>query len=367
MMAGRYRDCLDWSEKTIALADAAELHAQAVRVRQFRGWARFGLGDLGGLDDQREALRLGLEHGLGAETAFAYGNLAELTWYAENVARALELNQAAIEFSERRGITFVAHWCRAFRLWYLFDAGRWTEVVRSADELLEWDRGHGGSQAGIVALSYKARVLAHRGDLVSAAALQDEFLVRARESGDPQVLGPALNSAALIEQAAGDLPAALRLLEESAEGGSLLASPPHLALGLPDAIRICAVVDALDLGERLLQASEHPSVRAQHSLLTAQAILAEARGNSDAATTLYGDAAARWREFGNLPERACALLGQGRCLVTVGRAAADVPLAEARDLLASLGYKAALAETEALLQQTTAAASENRDHSVTGS
>jgi len=63
------------------------------------------------------------------------------------------------------------------------------------------------------------------------------------------------------------------------------------------------------------------------------------------------EAAVRWQEFGNVPERAHALLGQGRCLCGLGRPEAELPLCEARDLFAAMGYKPALAETEALLEQ----------------
>ena len=75
--------------------------------------------------------------------------------------------------------------------------------------------------------------------------------------------------------------------------------------------------------------------------------------NSDAAE-LYRDAAARWQRFGNVPERAYALLGQGRCLAALGKRHAKEPLREARSLFASMGYKPALAETKALLEQTAA-------------
>ncbi len=68
------------------------------------------------------------------------------------------------------------------------------------------------------------------------------------------------------------------------------------------------------------------------------------------AATLYAEAAARWQAFGNVPERASALLGQGRCLQALGGAGAEVPLADARELFAPMGYKPALAETEALLE-----------------
>ena len=61
--------------------------------------------------------------------------------------------------------------------------------------------------------------------------------------------------------------------------------------------------------------------------------------------------------FTLVPERAYALLGQGRCLSALGQPEAQEPLREARELFASMGYKPALAETAALLERTTAAAS----------
>ena len=79
--------------------------------------------------------------------------------------------------------------------------------------------------------------------------------------------------------------------------------------------------------------------------------LAEAGSEPGSAAPGYADAAAGWLEFGNVPERAYALLGQGRCLVALGHAGAEVPLAEARDLFASMGYRPALAETEGLLSR----------------
>ena len=65
----------------------------------------------------------------------------------------------------------------------------------------------------------------------------------------------------------------------------------------------------------------------------------------------------RWQQFGNARERAYPPLGQGRCLVALGDPAAEAPLAEARELFSSMGYKPALAETEGLLERATAAAS----------
>jgi hypothetical protein len=56
-----------------------------------------------------------------------------------------------------------------------------------------------------------------------------------------------------------------------------------------------------------------------------------------------------------VPERAYALLGQGRCLLALGNPGAERLLREARDLFASTGYNPALVETELLLGQAAAA------------
>ena len=62
-------------------------------------------------------------------------------------------------------------------------------------------------------------------------------------------------------------------------------------------------------------------------------------------------------QFGNVPEHAYALLGLGRCLLALAKPAAEQPLRQAAELFGSMGYRPALSETNALLEQTTAAAS----------
>jgi hypothetical protein len=75
------------------------------------------------------------------------------------------------------------------------------------------------------------------------------------------------------------------------------------------------------------------------------------------AATLYDEAAKGWRDFGNVPERGYALLGQGRCLLALGDPAVEQPLRQAAELFSSMGYRPALAETEGLVEQATARAS----------
>jgi hypothetical protein len=94
----------------------------------------------------------------------------------------------------------------------------------------------------------------------------------------------------------------------------------------------------------------------EHALCASRAQLAEGAGNKGEAVALYAEAAGRWREFGNVPERAFVLLAQGCCLSANGDATAERPLLEARELFASMGFAPAVAEIDVLLGPTDAAA-----------
>jgi hypothetical protein len=105
-----------------------------------------------------------------------------------------------------------------------------------------------------------------------------------------------------------------------------------------------------------MAAVEHKTPLFKHALHDCRAQLAEAAGDLDEAAGLYAEAAGRWSDFGNVRQRAYALLGQGRCLTAQGKIEAEAPLREARELFASMGFKPALAETDALLRPAEAAA-----------
>lgn len=80
------------------------------------------------------------------------------------------------------------------------------------------------------------------------------------------------------------------------------------------------------------------------------AVLAEARGDREVAAEAYAVAATGWTQFGVVPEAGFALLGQGRCLLHMSRAAeAGIALRDAQAIFAGCGMLPALKATEALL------------------
>ena len=233
--------------------------------------------------------------------------------------------------------------------------GRPDEALAEAEPLAE--RAEAASSVmSIRARSVQLQVLAERGEPGRGAADAERLAATARETAEPQQIAPGFAAAAqlLLEQGKRDqAQALLHELEQTAgtRGDS------NYAADLPGLVRCALALQDKQLAARLTEGIEPRTPLDKHALCATRAALTEAAGNPAEAAALYAGAAERWAEFGHVPERAYALLGHGRCLLALGHSGADQPLVEARELFSSMSYNPALEETEALLQQTTAAAS----------
>jgi hypothetical protein len=331
-----------------ALALAAELGLpEPARARGFLGFARASLGKREGLDDLRRAIVLSLERGQSRDVAVFHANLAESLWVYEGPAAALEVAREGVAFADRRGIIAPSRHTAAESLHYLIAAGRPADALAEA-ALLRPEL----EASGAIALTY---------------VLSAQLLLHA-ERGDPG-LGPpdaerlsaAVQATTELQLIAVGLPAAARMLlahDRRADAVGLLAEleqtpgirrDTNYAAGLPALVRCALSAGDADLAARLAEGVESITPLHAHALLAASAQLAEARGAHADAAERYAGAAEEWRRFGDVPERAYALLGRGRCLHALGDEDAADPLREARALFASLGYRRALAEADALL------------------
>jgi class 3 adenylate cyclase/tetratricopeptide (TPR) repeat protein len=355
-LGGRRDEGLQWTEQALALARELGIGRVEARALQFRGIIRCERGDVAGLEDLRESLRMCLELGVTFETGTAYTNLGSELWMIHGPASALEIYREGIEFATRRGFAGQVAWIRAEMLWAQFDLGDWDEVLRVADELLEWDPAGARTQQGVFALSYKARVLVSRGELAGALALCANLLPRARAIRDPQVLAPALEVAAMVELARGGeagVSAAAALIEElDRESGVLLLT--H-GLTAANAARALVAAGKPDGARAFLEKAAGGVGRAEHNLVAGRAVLAESLGELKEALDLYSDAAAGWSRFGVPLEQALALLGAGRALVHLDRPAeATTYLREARDIFTRLRARALLEEADHFLERAVA-------------
>ena len=166
MMAERSRECIEWATRTIELARRVDTPREVFRAVLHRGLSRVNLGDVGGIEDVREALRGCRELGLGNATAVALNNLGDMTWVTEGPARGLEVLREAIDFAERRGLASTAMWSRGETTWMAYELGDWDELIRMADEVLAFDEE--GTQLDIprLRLSSGERLAAGPGDVL---------------------------------------------------------------------------------------------------------------------------------------------------------------------------------------------------------
>ncbi len=352
MILGELEEQLAWVERSIALAEELGLAASA-RSLSIRGIARYHLGDTeGGMEDLRRSLsNAGDASGSVGQLAVAYVNLADHTWIHEGPVAAEEIYETGIERVEARGGDH--SWAKAEMMWIGFDLGNWDEVLTRADGLLEQWEGE-SVQYAPWAKSYLARVQVWRGETAEAAELQTDYLPALREIGDLQLLGPALVTSARIELARGNRVAAAELLGEfitSTEGVTRM----FRGISLTDAVRLLVALGELDQAAEMTAVSETPGFRMEISKATAEAILAEARGETEKALQGYEQVAVDWADYGFVLEQALALYGAGRCLAELGRAPeGSERLADAREILVELGAAPTIAEIEALREQAAA-------------
>jgi tetratricopeptide (TPR) repeat protein len=302
-----------------------------------RGNGRCELGDLEGLNDLWEALRRAEEGGVALQLAQSYSYLSEWVGVTEGPERGLELNEASVDICDRRGIQGQAMWARAESLWLLYDAGRWDDLLERTAEIVPWAQEHGDTIVGSVGLSYRTRVLAHRGEECGIEELLERALPVARQIGDLQVHAPALVAAAVGEHARGNAAAALgyvREFDDATKGGPT----EYRELQSPDVLRICLANGEVNLAAQVLGDRPVFVARTKHAVLTGRALLAEARGDAEGALPLFQEAATAWEAYGDPFERAHALAGAGRSLSALGRGEdAEAANTSARALFDSLG------------------------------
>ena len=349
-LAGANEEAAAAAERALALA--AELGMpEPARALGYRALSRAYLGDRQGVAEMRRARALALENGEGRSAAVLHNNLAVAVWAYEGPQAALDVCREGLDFCRRRGITEFALSISAMITTFLAELG-WTgqaltEAKAEAERLLA-----AGHIDFLEPLSVHVRLLVERGEHDQAPAV-DELVAAARESGDPQDYALAFSAAAPLFLAQGKQEQAASLLVELGDVAGFHTDPYAVAL-LPTLVRAALALDAPDRASRLVDGVEPVTPSAELVLCSARALLAEAA--SEPADALHAEAAERWHAFGNVPERAYALLGQGRCLAALSKPEADEPLREARELFASMGFAPAVAEADGLLGSPEAAA-----------
>ncbi len=319
LLSGHMVSGQGWSAKALTLADAVGARDVYARALQFRGTFRVVLdGDEGGLQDLRDALTLALETGELAVIEPGYDNLADFLTDMEGPEAGLAMYQEGIEFLRRRG--GAALWERGESTWPLYALGRWDEVIRVTDELLEADRQAGTTQLTGLVAPEKARILTYRGRPDEAWALISPYLPRARDILDPQILVRSLVAAAAAALGCGDRAGTVALMHE------LMSMPSPWDIrywALPEGARLLVEAGDPEMARRLVEGdgteAALPSVRQAGDY--GRAVIIEADGRHREALPLYRAAAAWYGGRASIYHEAQALVGVGRCELALGQAA----------------------------------------------
>jgi predicted ATPase len=350
-LSDQHPEAIAFAERAVKLSDELGLAVPA-RALGLYGCARFALGQAAGLEDMRRALAAATAQGLGREAGVLHLNLAASLVRAEGPRAAWELAQRGAAFAQRHGIAEWAPLLEGIVVEAVADLG----LIEEARTLMATALSHVAAEdwMGQVDLrSAEARMLAWRGEL-SQADLMDwiqQTVAKARELGEPQYLGGLLALAAIARTAVGEARSAAPLLAELEQVPNVRYTLDYLRT-LPDLVRVAIAAGDPDLGTRLADGLEPVYQLDRYALMTARALLAERYGKRAEAADLFTEAADGWKRFEVPWEQARALLGKGRCLLTLGRPAeAQQPLKAAREIFASLGAKPALAEANRLLAQ----------------
>ncbi len=355
-LGGRSEEGIRLAERALTVAEQCGL-ARPARALGYRGVARTTLGDAGGLDDYREALELAIQSGQGRAAAILYNNLGVDLRNYEGPRAALEVFADGLRFASARGLEEMALSIRSSALSAILSAGDLEATLDAAAEIAthaetsgdEFDLVEIRTIQGL-ALTYQGRAGAARDDL-------DAIVDGARQLGRSDLTTQGLGGAAVVYAALDEQSAAVALLTEidATEG---LADATELATYLPAIVRAAIALGELELAQRL---AGHLTPRypcAEHSLVTVQAVLAEAEGRFEPAVDGYREAASRWNVFGMVIEEGFALLGLGRCLLSLGRPSeATEALRGSRDIFTRCGMPPALTETDELLANATALSS----------
>ena len=358
MLQGRSESAIAVGRRALRLAEELGLD-RPPRALGYLGSSRMDIGDAAGADDMRDAILLANQAGQGREVAILHNNLSVGLWAFEGPEAALAELDTGVAYATARGLTEMAEWATTSTLSPRFDTGR-------AGRRRSPSRPRSPNDSTATRPPWSRFEASRRASTRSAASRpsQRSYLewleTTARDTGSRGNPG----------RSGWDQPPSPTRTSETSRHATALLSELAAAPDIRDNSMYAAYLPALvrtALRTRGARPRPQPhrkdyqpqhSVRAPRARSPADAALAEDRGDHQAAADGYADAAGRWERFGVVPEHAYALLGHGRCLISLGQPHEAAPaLHQARALFDRLGAIPALAETDDLLARATALSS----------
>jgi class 3 adenylate cyclase/tetratricopeptide (TPR) repeat protein len=346
-LTGAFEEAITTADRACSVA--AELGLpEPLRAVGYRGYSRALRGDERGLSEMERVLAALTEHGGGRDIAAIQNNLALARYPLQGPARSLAGFEAGIILSNERGLVEAAAVLNANCPGLLMELGQTDEALARSRAIAAATAASGDTKSLIEVRAVEAAILlaCENNHDEAAATWLAESALRLRGA---ELIAAALPVAAAV--LARDQPERAASLISTVKETAGARDTPYWGRALPGMIRTALATHHPELAVRLADEVSPRYPLEAHALLTGRAAIAEHRQDYENAADTYARAAQAWIEFGHLPERATALLGHGRCLIALGNPNAEQALHQAHELFASMGYTAALTETQNLLNQ----------------
>jgi tetratricopeptide (TPR) repeat protein len=202
-IAGRLAEAIRLSDVALGLAEELELPETRGNTLNTRGMVRVIGGDLGGIADLEASIGIAGERRT-ADLARGYGNLASMQVDLGDLRRARELHERGLEAASRIGQENDVRWLDSELSVDRYLVGEWSEALYGFDRRIA-ESATSPYFMEAPCRQFRALIRLARGNFAGALEDSERALALAESSGsDPQMLLPALATAALCSQEMGD-------------------------------------------------------------------------------------------------------------------------------------------------------------------
>jgi class 3 adenylate cyclase/tetratricopeptide (TPR) repeat protein len=340
-VGGRFQAAIEVSDRAVQVAGALG-QGLPQRALANRSFSRVFLGDADAAKDAEESVAALRTQGEGRLAAVAWINLGLVHWQLRGPRVGLSTFHDAIAFETPRGLVEARRLTEAATLQLTLECGDLRATEELARTLLAATQ-----LAEDEVMSALCWSLAEQGR-AEGIAVASRALELARATRRPDSMAIAGAPVAMTRAAAGDS-AGVRSLVEELTAIDEMAMSPEYGPRLPALVRAAITVGETELGAILARDVRPLLPVREHSLVTVEALLRQARGDHVGAVVAFTDAVARWRSFGNLLEEAYAHLGLGRSLLTLSDEGTSASLRTAGELFERMGADAPVATCRRLL------------------
>jgi class 3 adenylate cyclase len=249
MLAGEFEASVHVGAEALSLAEELGLSTDRARVHIVVGCSRCCLGDVEGLSEIKDGVAIGRSAGTFDIVAVGYGNLASELFFFGRLAEANHAWEHEREVSERYGFIRHRRSTRTTDAGRALAAGRWSDALRLADDIVAQADAGVRDYEHPTALSLRAFVRFARGDVAGAEA-DSKRAVKLARSSDAQAQSQAFSTRALVAIAVGRRDEGWALASDLATIGPVLL--PALCFPFPTLAEVAWVFHDLGRAKELV-------------------------------------------------------------------------------------------------------------------